>query len=175
MTNCWRGSFAVLGLALTHPSSFHLHPHCRLLFPILIMGSNSVVNAGEPAYLTLQTLSQVKEGQKVWEEWLWPGTHRAKQTVMTWTCFATTHTREFCRDNNNPDRNTVCAWLSSTVLYILVDAFIYGISTCSHVNCGAVGTAWCPVMESSWVTGDNRSFIPVAVLFHKGADQSTYL
>lgn len=24
-------------------------------------------------------------------------------------------------------------------------------------------------MESSWVTGDNRSFIQVAVLFHKGA------
>lgn len=41
-------------------SSFHLHPHWRFLFPTPIMGSNSVVNAGEPAYLTFQTLFQVK-------------------------------------------------------------------------------------------------------------------
>lgn len=25
-------------------------------------------------------------------------------------------------------------------------------------------------MESSWVTGDSKSFIPVAVIFHKGVD-----
>lgn len=93
---------------------------------------------------------------------------------MTQTLFATTHTRKFCK-GNNPHRNTACAWLSSTVLYIQDHVFIYGISICPHVNFRAIGIAWQrPTSCSAVIFGNETTGVSFRLLLYSIKEFTTW-